>query len=142
VEEGDFTLGPMTSFALVAFDALTITSPAGTVTGSKTLAPDVAPVNTGACGPFSGFVPNAPDSFNLQVPTRYTATQPGGASDSGEAIVSYGDMQFRDLPDTNTSTSSRHLPPTPSSGHSARKRPEAERSRRTSPSGSRPCARA
>ena len=102
VEEGDFTLGPMTSFALVAFDALTITSPAGTVTGSKTLAPDVAPVNTGACGPFSGFVPNAPDSFNLQVPTRYTATLPGGASDSGEAIVSYGDMQFRDLPDTNT----------------------------------------
>ena len=103
VEEGDFTLGPATSFALVAFDAtFTITSPAGTVTGSKTLAPDVAPVNTGACGAFSGFVPNAPDSFNLQVPTRYTATLPGGAPDSGEAIVSYGDMQFRDLPDTNT----------------------------------------
>jgi hypothetical protein len=103
VEEGDFTLGPLTTFVPVAFSAtFTITSTAGTVTGSKTLAPDVAPVNTGACGPFSGFVPNDPNSFALQGPTRYTATLPGGAPDSGEAIVSYGDMQFRDLPDTNT----------------------------------------
>jgi hypothetical protein len=105
-EEGTFTLGPITSLALVSFDStFTISSATGTVTGTKTLAPDVHPVNVGTCGAFSGFVPNAPDSFNLQAPLRYTAlenTPSGSASDSGEAIVSYGDMQFRDLPELNT----------------------------------------
>jgi hypothetical protein len=105
-EEGTFTLGPITSLALVSFDStFTINSPAGTVIGTKSLAPDVHPVNIGTCGAFSGFVPNAPDSFTLQAPLRYTAeedTPSGSATDSGEAIVSYGDMQFRDLPDLNT----------------------------------------
>jgi hypothetical protein len=105
-EEGTFTLGPITSLALVSFDStFTITSATGTVSGTKTLAPDVHPVDVGTCGIFSGFVPNAPDSFNLQAPLRYTAletTPSGSASDSGEAIVSYGDLQFRDLPELNT----------------------------------------
>jgi hypothetical protein len=105
-EEGTFTLGPITNQALVSFDStFTINSIAGTVTGTKTLAPDVHPVNFGRCGPFSGFIPNAPDSFTLQAPLRYTAqetTPSGSATDSGEAIVSYGDMQFRNLPDLNT----------------------------------------
>jgi hypothetical protein len=98
VEEGDFTLGSITSLALVSFQAtFTITSDAGTVTGTKTLAPDVHPVNVGTCGPFSGFVPNEPDSVSLQAPARYVAE-----GDSGETIVNLQDMQLRDLPDINT----------------------------------------
>ncbi|MGB2874581.1 MAG: post-COAP-1 domain-containing protein [Gaiellaceae bacterium] len=106
VEDGTFTLGPITGLALVSFDAtFTITSDAGTVTGTKTLAPDVGPVNVGVCGIFTGFVPNAPDSFDLQAPARYTAqldTPSGRASDSGETVVSYQDMQVRDVPNINT----------------------------------------
>jgi len=103
VEDGSFTIAPITTPQLSTFNAtFTITSPAGTVTGTKTLAADLGPVNVADCGPFSGFVPNEPNSFSFQATTRYSASLPGGAVDSGHAIVEYGDMQLRGLPDANT----------------------------------------
>ena len=103
VEDGSFTVAPITTPELATFDAAyTITSDAGTVTGTKTLAADLGPVNVATCGPFTGFVPNEPNSFDFQATTRYAANLPRGASDSGQAVVSYGDMQLRNLADLNT----------------------------------------
>jgi hypothetical protein len=102
VEDGTFTIAPVATPVLSAFNAtFTITSPAGTVTGTKTLAADLGPVNVAVCGPFTQFVPNDPNSIEFQATTRYTATVPGG-SDSGQAVVSYQDLQVRDVPDVNT----------------------------------------
>jgi hypothetical protein len=95
-EVGSFTLGPV-GFPLVAFEAeFTITSPAGTVTGTKTLE-GVTPTHIGACGEFV-FSGAEAEAVNFQVPVRYTATitTPGGtATDQGDSFVSYGDTQLR-----------------------------------------------
>jgi hypothetical protein len=103
VEDGTFTIAPITTPMLSTFDAtFTITSPAGMVTGTKTLAPDLAPPNVATCGPFSGAVPNDPNSFGFESTLRYSATLPSGVVDSGHAVVDYGDTQLRDLPDFNS----------------------------------------
>jgi hypothetical protein len=102
-EDGSFTIAAITNPVLTAFNStFTINSPAGTVTGAKTLAADLGPINVATCGAFTGFVPNDPNSINFQATTRYTANLPGGAVDSGHAVVTYQDLQFRDLPDLNT----------------------------------------
>lgn len=109
VENGTFTIAPIATPMLSTFDAtFTITSPAGTVTGTKTLAPDLGPVNVAVCGPFTQFVPNDPNSIDFQATTRYSASVPG-ASDSGQAVVHYQDLQVRDVPDTNTFAFSENL---------------------------------
>lgn len=103
VEDGTFTIAPVLTPVLSTFNAtFTITSSAGTVTGTKTLAPDLGPVNVAVCGPFTQFVPNDPNSIDFQATTRYSASLPGSASDSGQAVVHYQDLQVRDLPDVNT----------------------------------------
>ena len=103
VEDGSFTIAPISNPVLTAFNStFTITSPAGTVTGTKALAADLGPINVATCGAFTGFVPNDPNSINFQATTRYSENLPGGAVDSGHAVVTYQDLQFRDLPDLNT----------------------------------------
>jgi hypothetical protein len=103
VEDGTFTIAPITTPELSSFDAtFTITSDLGTVTGTKTLAGDLGPVNVATCGPFTGFVPDEPNSFQFQATARYSANLPQGGSDSGESVVEYGDMDIRNVADTNT----------------------------------------
>jgi hypothetical protein len=103
VEDGTFTIAPVLTPSLSTFDAtFTITSDTGTVTGTKTLAPDLGPVNVAVCGPFTQFVPLDPNAIEFQATTRYTANLPQGATDSGQAVVSYQDLQVRDVPDVNT----------------------------------------
>jgi hypothetical protein len=103
VENGSFTIASSFTPMLTAFNStFTVTSGAGTVTGTKTLAADLGPVNVATCGIATGFVPNDPNSVNFQATTRYTANLPGGAVDSGHAVVTYQDLQIRDLPDLNT----------------------------------------
>jgi hypothetical protein len=96
VERGTFTLGPA-GFPLEAFEAeFTITSPAGIVTGTKTLQ-DVVVTHSGVCGEFA--VPGTePEAFFFQVPVRYTAsitTPSGSGTDSGNSFVTYSETQLR-----------------------------------------------
>ncbi len=96
VERGTFTLGPA-GFPLQSFDAtFTITSPAGLVTGAKTLE-GVVPTHSGACGS-AVFLGTEPEAFHFQVPVRYTAqiaTPSGTGTDSGASFVTYSETQLR-----------------------------------------------
>jgi hypothetical protein len=101
VEDGTFTIGPVATIAVASFDStFTITSAAGTITGTKTLATDASAASIGVCGVFTQFVPNEPDSFDIQAHLHYTAqlqTRYGCATDSGDAFVSYQDLQVREV---------------------------------------------
>jgi hypothetical protein len=96
VETGTFTLGPV-GFPLESFEAtFTITSPAGTVSGTKTLT-GATSIGSGVCGAFA-FGGTEAEAVDLQTAVRYTAqiTTPGGtATDSGDSFVNYDETQLR-----------------------------------------------
>jgi hypothetical protein len=97
-ESGTFTIGPATSVALVSFDStFTITSPQGTVTGTKSF---TGPLNFGACGLLAFPPPASPNAHSLQATLSYTAqitTPTGSGSDSGTSVVTYQDTRVRGL---------------------------------------------
>jgi hypothetical protein len=96
VETGTFTLGPV-GFPIESFEAtFTITSPAGTVSGTKTLA-GATSIGSGVCGAFA-FGGTEAEAVDLQTGVRYSAqiTTPGGtATDSGDSVVNYDETQLR-----------------------------------------------
>jgi hypothetical protein len=112
-EEGSFTLGPL--FSVDEFmSEFTISSPAGTVTGTKELDPASMMVNFGACG-MAVFGGLEAEAVQLQAPLTYIATittpSGGSATDSGTSYVTYDETQIRnvgsgfDFVETFTSTS-------------------------------------
>jgi hypothetical protein len=96
VESGSFTLGPV-GFPIESFEAtFTITSAAGTVTGTKTLT-GATSIGSGVCGAFA-FGGTEAEAVDLQTGVRYTAqitTPSGTATDSGDSVVSYDETQLR-----------------------------------------------
>ena len=96
VEEGSFALGPV-GFPIESFEAtFTITSAAGTVTGTKTLT-GATSIGSGVCGAFA-FGGTEAEAVDLQTRVRYTAqitTPSGTATDSGDSVVSYDETQLR-----------------------------------------------
>lgn len=96
VETGTFTLGPV-GFPIESFEAtFTITSPAGTVSGTKTLT-GATSIGSGVCGAFA-FGGTEAEAVDLQTAVRYTAqiTTPGGtATDSGDSFANYDETQLR-----------------------------------------------
>jgi hypothetical protein len=96
VETGMFTLGPV-GFPIESFEAtFTITSPAGTVSGTKTLT-GATSIGSGVCGAFA-FGGTEAEAVDLQTGVRYSAeiTTPGGtATDSGDSFVNYDETQLR-----------------------------------------------
>lgn len=96
VETGTFTIGPV-GFPIESFEAtFTITSPAGTVSGTKTLT-GATSIGSGVCGAFA-FGGTEAEAVDLQTGVRYSAqiTTPGGtATDSGNSVVNYDETQLR-----------------------------------------------
>jgi hypothetical protein len=96
VESGSFTLGPV-GFPIESFEAtFTITSAAGTVTGTKSLT-GATSIGSGVCGAFA-FGGTEAEAVDLQTAVRYTAqitTPTGTATDSGDSVVSYDETQLR-----------------------------------------------
>lgn len=102
-ETGTVTLGPFgipgNPLAALAFQSdFTITSLAGTVTGTKTLE-GFQPTSLGLCG-VAAFPTGGANSLHFEGTVSYTAsiTTPNGTgTDSGESFVNLQDTQIRDL---------------------------------------------
>jgi hypothetical protein len=97
-ESGTFTVGPVLMPGLLSFDStFTITSPQGTVTGTKTF---TGPLNVGLCG-LAAFPPPASlNAHSIQGALSYTAqitTPTGSGTDSGTSVVTYQDTGLRGL---------------------------------------------
>lgn len=106
-ESGTITLGPFgigPSFAATSFDStFTIDSPAGTVTGTKTLTDLGAPTSLGLCGT-AAFPTGGANSLHFDGTLSYTAsitTPTGSGTDSGESHVTLQDTQIRGQADFN-----------------------------------------
>jgi hypothetical protein len=100
-ESGTLTLGPFgagPSFAATSFEStFTINSPAGTVTGSKTLTALGAPTSLGLCGT-AAFPTGGANALHFDGTLSYTATittPTGSRTDSGESHVTLQDAQVR-----------------------------------------------
>lgn len=101
VEEGTFTVASALSGFLVQSFAstFTITSPAGTVTGSKTLT-GATSIGTAPCGAFA-FGGTEANAVDLQTNLRYSAaitTPTGTATDNGDSFLNYDETQLRGEP--------------------------------------------
>jgi hypothetical protein len=98
-EQGTLSLN-LAGFEPVSFDsAFTITSMAGTVTGSKSLTGAIVPPVFAACSEAG-----VADAFFFEGNVAYVAeitTSEGTASDSGEGRVDYSDTQIRGVADVN-----------------------------------------
>jgi hypothetical protein len=106
-ESGTITLGPFgigPSFAATSFEStFTISSPAGTVTGSKSLTALGAPTSLGLCGA-AAFPTGGANSLHFDGTLSYTATittPTGSGMDSGESHVTLQDTQVRGQADFN-----------------------------------------
>jgi hypothetical protein len=106
-ESGTITLGPFgigPSLAATSFEStFTINSPAGTVTGTKTLTALGAPTSLGLCGTIA-FPTGGANSLHFDGTLSYTAsitTPTGSGTDSGESHVTLQDTQIRGQADFN-----------------------------------------
>jgi hypothetical protein len=103
-EQGTLTLGPaLAGFQPLAFEStFTITSEAGTVTGTKSL-PDTVGAGVGACGEAVSEAGHA-DAIVFQANVGYTATittAAGSSDDCGVTNVDYSDHRVRGVTDFN-----------------------------------------